>query len=113
MRGDGLGCSIGSRTRSRFPISVRIAVLWFESRLGAFLWGIALSLQFALPTYTTREPRIRSSESTKVNLRNFGGPLLRRVQLALYPAHCSLGFHRIGAVATQALERARSLAIRR
>jgi hypothetical protein len=65
MRGDGLGCSFGSRTRSQFPISARIAVLWFESRFGASLWGIALSLQFALPEYTTREPGIRSGSKVQ------------------------------------------------
>src|ERR1700751_4990629 len=42
MCADRLGCSFESKTRSRSPISSRIAVLSFESRLRAFLWGIAL-----------------------------------------------------------------------
>jgi hypothetical protein len=47
-----------------------------------------------------------------VNIKGFG-PLLRRVQLALYPAHCFLGFQRIGTVTIKALERARTVAARR
>jgi hypothetical protein len=43
---------------------LRIAVLSAESRLSASLWGIALSLQFALPAYSTRERENRSD--TKV-----------------------------------------------
>jgi hypothetical protein len=42
----------------RATISARIAVFWFESRLRAFLWGIALPI--ALPEHITREQRIRS-----------------------------------------------------
>src|SRR5258705_13908850 len=36
MRGDGPGCSFESRTRSRSPISARMAALSAELRLGAF-----------------------------------------------------------------------------
>src|SRR6266404_289484 len=36
MRGDGPGCSFESRTRSRSPISARMAALWSELRLRAF-----------------------------------------------------------------------------
>jgi len=62
MRGDGLGCSFVSKTRSRSPISSRIAVLSLEARLRAFLWGIALPSCFALPEYIKRKAGNRSGK---------------------------------------------------
>jgi hypothetical protein len=58
----------------------------------------------------TRATMLREGPQSTLVKTEHGQTLFRRVQLALYPAHCFLGFQRVGAVAFEALERARTVA---
>jgi hypothetical protein len=68
MRGDGPGCSFESRTRSRSPISARMAALWSELRLRAFCMK-STSRVAVRPDANTREPGIRSGRKYKSELK--------------------------------------------
>ncbi len=74
MRGDGPGCSFESRTRSRSPISARIAALWSALRFRAFRMKSTSQVVAAQRKYAGAGESFRP-ESTKVNLRGpyFGG----------------------------------------
>src|SRR5882757_289625 len=75
MRDGSACCSFERSIRSRCPISVRIALLWSESRLGAFLSGIALHPHAICPAENiTREPDNSSGRKYKSELKGEGVP---------------------------------------